>query len=466
MTAKTRARGTGLFIIAVIVAVSAGGWHLWHENIGRLTQYTDNAYVQGPVVPVAAQVPGTVISVAANDTDFVSKGQLLVRLDPADADLALAQAKARLAQTVREVRSLFGNNDTLQAQIAARKANVDRAASEVRQLEEDVARRKRLARSGVVSAETLSRLQNQLAAARSNLRAARAAVTVAREQWQSSQVLTADTTVMNHPKVMLAAASVREALLTQERMSIRAPVSGYVAKRSVQPGQRAQPGVPMLSVVPLDKVWVEANFKESQLQDIRIGQPVELVADVYGDETVFTGMVEGLGAGTGAAFALLPAQNATGNWIKVVQRVPVRISLDAAQLSGKPLQLGLSMRASVSVNDTSGPRLARSPRSAPAETYDSIAGIEDKANLLVTDIITRNLSGDSASINAVAAATPARSPRATTRLAATPRTAGTNRSRLAAEASRSLARSQAALDARQNALRERARRVVEARTAQ
>ncbi len=463
MTAKTKARTSGLMIIGLIAAISAGGWYLWHENIGRLTQSTDNAYVQGPVVPVTAQVPGTVISVAADNTDFVTQGQVLVRLDPADANLALDQAQARLAQTVREVRALFSNNDTLLAQISARKANVGRAAGDVRQLTQDVARRKRLAKSGVVSTEELSRIQNRLAAARSSLRAAQAAVSVARQQLVSSRALTADTTVMNHPKVLLAAATVREALLSLERMSIRAPVDGYVAKRSVQPGQRAQPGMPMLSVIPLNKVWVEANFKESQLQEIRIGQPVELVADVYGDQTIFNGVVAGLGAGTGAAFALLPAQNATGNWIKVIQRVPVRISLDPNQLSENPLQLGLSMKARVTVSDSSGPRLAQAPRRAPAETYTSVASIDDKVRLMVTDIITRNLPAPALTTKPAKPAKPA------ARLALSRKTvpARVTKNQLPSPAelagkSRSLVRSEASIKAARQALRDRARRMAEA----
>lgn len=456
MSKKSGPRIKGLLAVAVVVGLGAGAWYHWHGSFARSHQSTDNAYVQGPVVPVVAQLPGTVVSIAAENTAYVSKGQVLVRLDPADARLTLEQAKARLAQRVREVRAMFSKNDTLTEQIKARSAEVSSAQSDVKRLKQDVERRRRLAQAGIVSAEELSRMQNQLSAARSRLRARQAGVSVARQQLLSARALTADTSIMNHPSVKNAAAMVREAMLTLDRTTILAPISGYVAKRSVQLGQRAQPGVPMLSIIPLDKVWVEANFKESQLRDIRIGQPVKLVADVYGDDVVFDGQIEGLAAGTGAAFALLPTQNASGNWIKVIQRVPVRIKLDPAQLATRPLQLGLSMSAKVKISDTTGQRLAQLPSRALPETIAASNRAYDSASLVVADIIVRNLSSIPLSLSERGTVTPSRAPKRANRPASRSRSTPAN----LAASSRSLQRSKAVIKAARQSRQEKAKHLA------
>ncbi len=352
---------------------------------------TDNAYVQGNVVQLTPQIAGTVTTIYADDTDFVKTGQPLVKLDPADAQVALEQAEAQLAQAVREVRTTYVNNGTLRAQIAAREADLARARSDVARAEDDVARRAPLVRSGAVGQEEFNHVNAQLAAEKSAYTAAQSAVEAAREQLASNQSLTENVSVEQHPNVLRAASRVREAYLALSRTELVAPVDGYVARRSVQLGQRVQAGAPLLSVVALGGVWVDANFKEGQLRSLRIGQPAELEADVYGKKVTYHGTIEGLGAGTGAAFALLPAQNATGNWIKVVQRVPVRIALDPKEVREHPLRVGLSMDAKVDVSKTDGRVLAElTNRPARAQTSVFDRGNE-QADVEVKRIIAANL---------------------------------------------------------------------------
>jgi membrane fusion protein (multidrug efflux system) len=379
----------GLVTVAVLLAGLAYGLYYWLV----LSHYesTDNAYVQGNVVQLTPQLAGTVVAIYADDTDFVKAGQPIVRLDPADAQVALDQAEAQLAQAVREARTMYVNNGTLRAQIAARDAEVARARSDVQRAQDDVARRAPLVKTGAVGQEEFNHATAQLAAAKSALAAAESAAQAAREQLVSNQSLTENVPVEQHPNVLRAAARVREAYLALRRTELVAPVDGYVARRSVQLGQRVQAGAPLLSVVALNDVWVDANFKESQLRNLRIGQPAEIEADVYGKKVTYHGTIEGLGAGTGAAFALLPAQNATGNWIKVVQRVPVRIALDAKQVQEHPLRVGLSMDAKVDVSNTEGRVLAgATQRPARAQTSVFERGNE-QADVEVQKIIAANL---------------------------------------------------------------------------
>jgi membrane fusion protein (multidrug efflux system) len=381
-----------LALAGVIFLVGVGYGLYWFFAL-RHHESTDNAYVGGNLVQITPQISGTVLAIYANDTDFVQTGQPLVKLDPTDAQVALDQAKAQLGQAVREVRTLFANNLALQAQVELREADVVRARSEVERAQNDVSRRQDLAPKGAVSGEELSHVTSALDNARSALSAAQAAVVAAREQLASNRALTEGTSVEQHPNVLRAAARVREAFLAVTRSELPAPVSGYVARRSVQVGSRVQAGTPLMTVVPLDQLWVDANFKESQLRRMRIGQPVEVTADVYGSKVTYHGRVEGLAAGTGAAFALLPAQNATGNWIKVVQRVPVRISLDATELAAHPLRVGLSMEARVDVADQGGRALAEARSGHPvAQTavFDTRGG---EADAIVQKIIASNLGG-------------------------------------------------------------------------
>ena len=373
--------------IAVLIGLAYGGYE-WFVN--RNSEETDNAYVQGNVIQITPQIGGTVTAILADDTDFVKAGSPLVQLDPADARVALDQAEANLAQTVRQVRTLFVNNGSLSAQIALRESDIVRAQTDIARATDDLNRRQSLVGNGAVSKEELNHAQSQLTAAQNTLSAAKAGVTAAREQLASNQSLTEGTTIENHPSVLAASAKVREAYLALHRAALPAPVDGYVAKRTVQLGQRIAPGTPLMSLIALDQLWVDANFKEVQLRNIRIGQPVTLTADLYGKKVEYTGKVAGMGAGTGAAFALLPAQNATGNWIKVVQRVPVRVALDPAQLAKNPLRVGLSMMATVDVRDQSGLALADAPRAASAVQTTVYSAMDKDANAEVRKIIFSN----------------------------------------------------------------------------
>jgi len=341
-------RRRALSIVIFVFAVGMIGWGAWWWLYGRWSETTDDAYVGGNVVQVTPQAAGTVVAVRADDTDFVKAGDELVRLDRIDAKVALEQAEAQLARTVRQVRGYYATDAQYAAAAAQRESDLARAR-------EDLARREQAAASGAVSRE-------EIAHARDAIAAAEAALSAAREQRRANQALTDGTDVAGHPDVKAAAAKVHEAFIAYARTVVPAPVAGFVAKRSVQVGQRVSAGTPLMAVVPLEQVWVDANFKEGQLADVRVGQPATVVADLYGGRVTYHGKVAGFGAGTGAAFALLPPQNATGNWIKVVQRVPVRIQLDRAELASHPLQVGLSLRVDVDTHDRSGPRLPEGAR--------------------------------------------------------------------------------------------------------
>jgi membrane fusion protein (multidrug efflux system) len=371
-----------------VVAVVWGGYE-W--LVASHYESTDNAYVQGNVIQITPQVGGTVMSIHAEDTDFVKAGQPLVKLDPADAKVALEQAEAALGQTVRQVRTLYANNSTLAAQVKLHQAEVERAQAGIARAQDDLQRRQSLVGDGAVSKEELQHARSQLDTARTQLAAAQAAVAAAREQLASNQSLTQGVAVAQHPNVQAAAAQLRQAWLASQRTTVAAPVDGYVARRSVQLGQRVAAGTPLMSVVPLRQVWVDANFKENQLRNIRLGQPTTLTADLYGQKVEYRGTVTGMGAGTGAAFALLPAQNATGNWIKVVQRVPVRIALDAEQLRAHPLRVGLSMDVTVDTQDRSGAALADAPRK-DSEARTEVFDAQDRgADAEVARIVKANL---------------------------------------------------------------------------
>ncbi len=388
----TSKRKPALLAVTALVAAGAIGYGVYWALVLRHQESTDNAYVQAPMVQITPQVAGTVLAVLVDDTDVVKVGQPLVRLDPADARLTLERAESQLAQTVREVRTLYANNAALDATIRLREAEVARMQADVARAQDDVTRRRPLMATGAVAGEEMHHAEATLAAAQSALAGARSALAAAKEQAASNRALTEGTSVDRHPNVARAAAAVREAWLNTERNELPAPVAGQVARRTVQVGQRITPGTPLMSVIPLDQVWVEANFKEVQLRDRRIGQPVKLKADLYGSRVEYDGRVAGVGAGTGAAFALLPAQNATGNWIKVVQRVPVRIELDPKQLAEHPLRVGLSMEATVDLHQTSGaPVLSAqaAPRtSSQTAVFDTPSA---EAERRVRDIIAANL---------------------------------------------------------------------------
>jgi len=384
-------RRKSLTIVGGVLVLGAVAWAAWWALVSSKVETTDNAYVQGNVVQITPQVAGTVVAINVDDTDAVKAGQPLVKLDPADAQLALDQAQAQLGQTVREVRTLYANNATLKAQIALREAEVARTQSDLARAQDDVARRKPLVASGAVGQEEFNHATAQVSASRSAVVAAQSAVAAAQEQLASNQSMTEGTPVDQHPNVQRAASRVREAYLAVKRADLLAPLDGVVARRSVQIGQRVAAGAPLMTVVALDKLWVDANFKEGQLQRMHIGQPAKLVADVYGRKVEYNGRIAGLGAGTGAAFALLPAQNATGNWIKIVQRVPVRIQLDPKELAAHPLRVGLSMDVSVDVSGGQGAPLTSNVRSQPVAQTTVFDALAHEADAEVLRIVRANL---------------------------------------------------------------------------
>jgi len=346
-TSNPRKRKVMLVALAIVVVLAGVGVWGYHELYGRWNESTDDAYVNGNVVEITPLVTGTVVSIGADDGDLVHEGQVLINFDPNDAEVGLQSAQANLARTVRQVRGLYSNVDGMKAQVNAQQAEVQKA-------QDNFNRRKNLAAGGAISQEELSH-------ARDDLTSAQNALANAKQQLKTTSALVDDTVVSSHPDVMSAAAQLRQAYLNNSRSTLIAPVTGYVAKRSVQLGQRVQPGTALMAVIPLDQLWIDANFKETQLRDMRIGQPVDIQADLYGSDVKFSGTIDSLGAGTGSAFALLPAQNATGNWIKIVQRVPVRIHINAEELAKHPLRVGLSTQVDVNLHDQSGPVLAQQP---------------------------------------------------------------------------------------------------------
>jgi membrane fusion protein (multidrug efflux system) len=368
-----------LLSLTAAVVVAGIGYGAYWGLYARHFESTDDAYVAGNVVQVTPLVAGTVVSITADDTQLVTAGQPLIQLDRADSQVALEQAEAQLAQAVREVRTLYVNNGSLAANVALREADVAKAR-------EDLRRRQAIAGSGAVSNEEISHAQ-------AALKGAESALLASREQLASNKVLTDQTTVEKHPNVQRAAANLRSAYLSFARSTMPAPVTGYVAKRSVQVGQRVAPGAPLMAVVPLDQVWVDANFKEVQITHMRIGQPVTLEADVYGSKVKYEGKVAGFSAGTGSAFSLLPAQNATGNWIKVVQRLPVRIALDPQQLKDHPLRVGLSMNVTVDVRKEEGAAMVSATTAAKPMQTDVYEKVAQDADTLISRIIALNNGG-------------------------------------------------------------------------
>ncbi|MGB3461925.1 MAG: HlyD family efflux transporter periplasmic adaptor subunit [Rhodanobacter lindaniclasticus] len=360
----------------VLVLVGALALAVYWIAVGQYRESTEDAYVGGNVVSVTAQVGGVVTAIRADDTDFVQAGRSLVQLDDTDARLALARAKAQLARTVRQVRAQYAAVGQTRANLAAREVDLARAKA-------DLAHRRELLASGAISGEEVRH-------ATQAVHAATAALDAAREQLAGRRALVDRASIETQPDVLAAASQLRDACVAAYRTDVPAPVAGVVTGRHVQLGQKIAPGVPLMSVVPLDHLWVEANFKESQLRHLRIGQPVELTADVYGNQVVYRGTVMGQEAGTGSAFSLLPAQNATGNWIKVVQRVPIRIALDSRQVAAHPLQLGLSMRVTVDTRERSGARLASMKSPAHGYRTDVYAHQLADADALVAQVIQAN----------------------------------------------------------------------------
>lgn len=370
-----------------IVLVVLGAWGAKYLLSGRYFVVTDNAYVGGDVVDVTPQVRGMVYRIHVRETQKVQAGDVLVELDPTDARTALARAEAELARAVRDVATLYASTAALDAQAEARNADVAAAEAAVARARADLDRRSEVAAQGGISAEELAHAQQALKTAEAQLASARLALAASRQSATANRVQTNGTTISSHPRVLAAAAAVREAFIAEGRTRILAPVAGEVARSAVTLGAAVQPGTPLLAIVPLERVWVEANYKEGQLGDVRAGQKVALHSDLYGTGVEYAGTVTGLGAGTGAAFSLLPAQNASGNWIKVVQRVPVRIALDPAQLARNPLRVGLSMEARIDTRTTPASQQGAGAKAGDPRGTDVYSPLDAQATARVQQII-------------------------------------------------------------------------------
>jgi len=366
-----------LLALAAIFLVGGIIWFLLYWFVFSWREVTDDAYVNGNQVTLSSQVTGTVIAVLADDTQRVEAGQTLVKLDPTDAELALAKAQSALAQAVRQVRQQTQTAAQYESSIAPKREELARAQA-------DLARREPLLAEHAIAPEEVAHARQAVADARSALDAAQ-------RQSDAAHALIDGSDVAGNPLVQQARAAYREAWVAAHRNAIVAPVSGYVAQRSVQVGSRVQPGQALLTILPLHDLWVDANFKEVQLKHIRIGQPAEVRSDVYGGDMVYHGTVQGLAAGTGGAFALLPAQNASGNWIKVVQRVPVRIVFDVKELEKYPLRVGLSTEVKVDTHDRNGAVLAQAVASKAVAQTDVYTADGTAADSAADAIVQANM---------------------------------------------------------------------------
>jgi membrane fusion protein (multidrug efflux system) len=378
-------RNRALLIAALVFVLAALAWLLLWLFVFSKRVTTDDAYVGGNQVGISAQVPGIVVGVFADDTQRVNAGQVLVKLDPTDGDVALRKASSALAQAVRQVRQQTQSAASADASLGTRRQDLKRA-------QDDLKRRIPLLAEKAVAPEEVQHARDAVDTAQSALESAQ-------RQADASRALVDGSDVESNPAVEQARADFRQAWIAAQRNAIVAPIDGYVALRSVQVGNSVQPGQQLMTVVPLHDLWVDANFKESQLRHVRIGQPVKIEADIYGGGTEYHGKVIGLGAGTGSAFSLLPAQNATGNWIKVVQRIPVRVALDPKDLDKHPLRIGLSTDVTVDITDDAGDVLAKSPSTTPVaqtKVYDDVAAKADAA----ADVIVRKNLGASANLGA------------------------------------------------------------------
>jgi len=382
--AAAKAAGNGkrriiLTVIALVFILAGIGWYLLYVFVFSLRETTDDAYVNGNQVTLSSQIDGTVIAILADDTQRVDVGQVLVKLDPTDTQVNLAKAKSALANAVREVRQQTASASQYDAAIAVRKLDLSRA-------EADLKRRQPLLADKAIAPE-------EVAHAREAVDTARAALDLATRQAEASHALVDGTDVGENASVLQAKAAFREAWIRAERNAIVAPVSGYVAQRSVQVGSSVKAGQSLLTIVPLHNLWVDANLKESQLAHVRIGQPASVESDVYGSAVEYRGTVVGLGAGSGSAFALLPPQNASGNWIKVVQRVPVRISLEDKELDQHPLRIGLSTAVKIDTHDRNGKMLASAPTNTPVAETNVYERDFAKAEAEAEAIVNANLAG-------------------------------------------------------------------------
>ena len=365
----------GVTLIFILVIILYG---LYYALVLTQREETDNAYVGGNLVLLTSQIAGSVREIHADETQLVEAGAEIVKLDTVDSEVALSKAEAQLGATVRQLREQYAGVGQYEALVQQRKLGLQKA-------EEDLARRAPLAADHTLSAEEVTHARQAVADAK-------AALDIASKQEMAARARLAGVDLGKHPDVLAAREAWVQAWLTLRRTSIPAPVAGYIAKRSAQVGIHVEPGMPLLSIVPLTQLWVDANFKEAELRNIRIGQPVTIEADIYGGKVEYHGKVAGLSAGTGSAFSLLPAQNATGNWVKVVQRLPVRITLDAQELAKHPLRIGLSTLVTVDTHRRDGSMLGTPMPAAPAYASQAPVYPVAQGEALADKIIARNLA--------------------------------------------------------------------------
>jgi len=375
---QERKRRRALTGITILFLIAVGLYALYASQVLSKREETDNAYVGGNMVTLTAQVAGNVAAIGADETQQVHAGMELVRLDSTDAEVALAQARAKLGAVVRQLRERYAGVAQYEATVALRRKELQRA-------QDDFARRQPLAADQTLPLE-------EVAHARQAVQAAESALDIAVRQLEAARAGLQGVAIEQHPSVQAAKADFIQAWVAAQRNAVLAPVSGYVGKRSVQVGSHVLAGTALMTIVPIDQLWVDANFKESELRNIRVGQPATLEADAYGSTIEYHGKVLGLSPGTGSAFSLLPAQNATGNWIKVVQRVPVRIALDPQELRAHPLRIGLSMLATVDTHDTSGPMLGAPAPATPSYMTQAPALSLQQADEAARGVIAKQLA--------------------------------------------------------------------------
>ncbi|SFN50689.1 multidrug efflux MFS transporter periplasmic adaptor subunit EmrA [Xenorhabdus japonica] len=374
--AKKRKRRSIITLLTLLFLLLGASYTVYWFIALRYQQETENAYVSGNKVQVMSQITGSVVTINVDDTDFVKSGQPIVQLDPRDAELALKRAENELANTVRAIHQHMVDSKRYQAIIELKKIALRKAQN-------DLNRREVLGTRDLIGKEELQHMRENVAAAQANL-------DIAIAQYKSNQAIILDTPLEKQPAVEKAASGVRDAWLALQRTNIVSPVDGYVARRGVQIGSRINSGAPLMAIVPANNMWIEANFKETQLANMRIGQPAKIISDFYGDDVIYTGKVVGIDMGTGSAFSIFPAQNASGNWIKVVQRLPVRIELDPEQLKQHPLRIGLSTKVTVDTVNTNGTVLATTERTLPAYHTNALTIDMAPVNKIVTDIINSN----------------------------------------------------------------------------
>ncbi|WP_233114740.1 EmrA/EmrK family multidrug efflux transporter periplasmic adaptor subunit [Aggregatibacter actinomycetemcomitans] len=371
---NTRRKALGIFFFILILISFLSGLY-WFFFV-KTYQTTEDAYVSGNQVMISAQIAGNVRQINAENMDFVHAGDVLLELDDADYQLIFSQAQNTLASAVRQISQLGYTVKQLEATVQANQIALNKVQG-------DLARREMLGKSGAIDKESLQHAREAVVIAEANLKAVK-------NQLAANQSLLLNVPLKEQPEIQKAISSLKQAWLNLQRTKIVSPVDGYVARRSTQIGQKVAVGSTLMAVISNDKMWVDANFKETQLKDMRIGQPVKLSFDLYGHDVKFDGKVEGIEMGTGSAFSLLPAQNATGNWIKVIQRVPVRVSLDAQQLARYPLRIGLSTLVEVNIADTSGEILSQKKRTTPLYSTNTLDYDQSALENLIEKIISDN----------------------------------------------------------------------------